>query len=55
MFPCIRCGIPTPRLRVDQRHCPSCDRQVQALIAADEARRTPRFGASKDLTGRVAA
>lgn len=53
MFRCLRCGDRTPRLSVDQIHCPRCAAEVATLIVADERRRTPRF-APKDLTGRVA-
>lgn len=48
---CSRCGIDTPRLTLDQTRCPMCQRQVEALVAQDAARRAPRFHA-KDFTGR---
>lgn len=46
---CRRCGIQTPRLTLSQTRCPDCQRQVDAIIEADERRRAPRFVA-KDLT-----
>jgi hypothetical protein len=50
MMRCSRCGLETPRLTVDQRHCPRCRGEVDRLIAADARRREPRFRA-KDMTG----
>jgi DNA-directed RNA polymerase subunit RPC12/RpoP len=50
MMRCLRCGDETPRLTPHQIHCLRCAREVAALIAADERRRTPRFGRAKDLT-----
>lgn len=50
MFRCLRCGLETPRLTTKQIHCPRCEREVAALIAADAARRVARF-APKDLSG----
>lgn len=47
---CARCGVETPRLTISQRRCPPCEAQVQALVAADERRRAPRFGIPKDMT-----
>ena len=50
MFRCLRCGLETPRLTTRQIHCPRCEREVAALVAADAARRMARFPA-RDLTG----
>lgn len=47
---CARCGAEFPVRQVDDRHCPPCEREVLALIAADTRRRQPRF-AAKDTTG----
>lgn len=47
---CKRCGVDTPRLTLAQRYCPTCAREVDQRIAADEARRRPRFSIGKDLT-----
>ena len=47
---CRRCGAWTPRLSADQTHCPTCDREVKALIAADARRRVIRVPA-KDFSG----
>lgn len=49
MIRCLRCGIETPRLTVKQIHCPPCEAAVAAIIAADTARRQPRFPFGKDL------
>lgn len=45
MFRCLRCGLETPRLTTRQIHCPRCEREVAALIAADAARRAVRYPA----------
>lgn len=50
-FRCLRCGVESPRLTVDQVHCPKCAVEVAAVIVADERRRRPRFPFSKDMTG----
>lgn len=47
---CLRCGERTPRLTLTQVHCPRCEREIAAIVAADAKRRTPRFPA-RDLTG----
>lgn len=47
---CKRCGVDTPRLTLDQRYCPTCDREVRDRIRADAQRRRPRFSSGKDLT-----
>lgn len=57
---CLHCGVETPRMTVNQRYCPSCDRRVRELLADAERRNTPRFGdardgGARDLTGRVYA
>ena len=49
MMKCARCGIETPRLTVKQTRCPRCEAEVAAIIAADTARRQPRFPFGKDL------
>ena len=51
---CARCGMETPRLTLTQRYDPKCAAEVAAIVAADTARRTPRFPTSKDMTGAVA-
>jgi len=50
MTRCLRCGDPFERVTRDQVHCIRCGHEVATIIAADAARRTPRFRA-KDLTG----
>lgn len=47
---CKRCGCDTPRLTLGQRYCPTCDREVKAILEV-EARRAarPTFKA-RDLT-----
>lgn len=45
MFRCLRCGLETPRLTTRQIHCPRCEREVAALVAADAARRVARYPA----------
>ncbi len=45
---CARCGEYTPRLTIAQRYCPQCAREVAAIIALDERRRT-RFRFAKEL------
>jgi hypothetical protein len=46
---CARCGIHTPRLTLAQRYCPPCQREVDAIVAADTRRRMPRFSVAKSL------
>lgn len=36
---CVRCGLETPRLTVDQRYDPRCTAEVQAILQADARRR----------------
>lgn len=47
---CKRCGADTPRLTVDQRYCPTCEREVARIVRTDAQRRRPRFTSGKDLT-----
>ena len=35
---CKRCGDETPRLTIDQRYCPPCQRDVDERIAKDAER-----------------
>lgn len=49
MLRCARCNDRTPRLTVEQTRCPACQRQVEAIIAADERRRG-RFPFAKETT-----
>lgn len=51
---CLRCGMDTPRLTVDQRYDPRCAREVQQVIDLDAKRRT-RFPFGKALSGGTAA
>jgi hypothetical protein len=46
---CKRCGETTPRLTLTQTHCPRCQREVEAIVAADTRRRMPRFSVAKSL------
>ena len=45
---CKRCGEHTPRLSLNQTHCPRCAVEVANLIASDEKRRH-RFTFAKPL------
>jgi hypothetical protein len=49
MIRCLRCNEPTPRLSLNQTHCPPCEREVARLIEADTRRRQPRFSVGKSL------
>lgn len=49
---CKRCGISTPRKTLSQRYCPTCEREVAAILKADGRRRN-RFTV-KDFTGTTA-
>jgi len=53
---CSRCGTETPRLTPDQRRCPQCVREVDALLAPRPApfARWRRESKAKDLTGSAA-
>lgn len=46
---CPRCGLEFVRKTVRDIHCDRCTREVAAIIAADTARRQPRFPFGKDL------
>jgi predicted RNA-binding Zn-ribbon protein involved in translation (DUF1610 family) len=48
---CARCGEDTPRLTIQQRYCPPCGREVEAIVRSDDARRN-RFSRAKDLLPR---
>jgi hypothetical protein len=51
---CARCAESTPRLRLDQRYCPRCEREVATLTRPRPVPSwTPlwrRVAAAKDLT-----
>lgn len=51
---CARCGAETPRLTLAQTRDPKCQREVEALIAMDDRRRSRKVGAAKDFTGTTA-
>jgi hypothetical protein len=52
---CKRCGTFTPRLTLNQRYCPPCQRDVDAKLAPKpEPAFVPmwrRQGTAKDMTG----
>lgn len=46
---CKQCGIDTPRLRLRQRYCPTCEVAVEKQLRWYA--RIPRWPFAKDLTG----
>jgi predicted DCC family thiol-disulfide oxidoreductase YuxK len=51
---CPRCGESFEIHAVADRYCPVCDREVRALLAADERRQAKHTFRVKDFTGTTA-
>jgi hypothetical protein len=58
MMRCTRCGEESPRLTADQRRCPRCIRELDALYSPkptpDFVPAWRRYARAKDLTERIA-